>query len=100
MLSQIKVIAISKNVHQKIRAPKLQPPSKLLNGPTKHSLELLGEFEGHLKHKHKGVVHPIFVVKRRLKTNFVGHQAIISLELACRLNQIESRDWLSKYLTI
>ena len=54
------VTAISEKVHQQIGAPKLQPTSKSLNSPAEHSLEVLGKFEGHLKHKHKGVVHPIF----------------------------------------
>ena len=88
--------AVSEQVHQKIEAHKLQLPPKLLNGPTEYPLEVLGEFKRYLKHKHKVLVHQIFVVKG-LKTNLLGLSATTSLELLCILNQIENTDWLSKY---
>ena len=36
---------------------------KVTEWPSRALIEVLGEFKGQLKHKHKGVVRPIFVVK-------------------------------------
>lgn len=74
------VTAISEEVYVRIGKPKLHVPSKLLNGPAEHSLEVLGEFTGQLKHKQKALKNPIFVVKG-LKTSLLGLPAITSLKL-------------------
>jgi hypothetical protein len=94
-----KVTAISEQTYQQIGTPELLPPSKSLNGPAEHKLEVLGEFEGQIKYKNNTTTHPNFVIKG-LKTNLLGLSAITSLQLAYRLNHIggpDSPDWIKEY---
>ena len=79
------VSAISKEAYRTLQKVSMQPPSKALCGPTCHSLKVLGQFTGTLKHQQLSSAQPIFVV-RGLKTNLLGLPAITSLQLLHRVD--------------
>ena len=77
------VTAISEEAYRTLPKVSMQSPSKALFGPTYHSLKVLGQFTGTLKHQQLSSAQPIFVV-RGLKTNLLGLPAITSLQLLHR----------------
>ena len=79
------VTAISEEAYRTLPKVSIQPPLKALFGPTCHSLKVLGQFTGTLKHQQLSSAQPIFVV-RGLKTNLLGLPAITSLQLLHRVD--------------
>ncbi len=79
------VTAISEETYKTLPKVALQAPLKALYGPTCHSLQVLGQFTGTLKHQQLSSSQPIFVV-RGLKTNLLGLPAITSLQLLHRVD--------------
>ena len=54
---------------------------KVAEWPSRALIEVLGEFKGQLKHKHKGVVRPIFVVKDRRQASRTSSNHLIEASL-------------------
>ena len=80
--------AISEATHKRIGKPYLDKVSKSLYGPAGISLEVCGQFLASLSHNLAHTQQPVYVVKG-LKNNLLGLPAILSLNLATRLQQIE-----------
>ena len=72
----------------------MQQPSKLLYGPSDHSLDVMGQFEEVLYYKDRSSQQTIHAV-RRLTTNLLGLPAIISLNLASRVDTTTVADYKS-----
>lgn len=62
-------------------------PDRTLYGPSRQPLEVIGRFEGELRHKGRKTNQSIFVVKE-LQTNLLGLPSIIALNLAVRVDAI------------
>ena len=77
--------AVSQECYQALGEPRLSNPCKILYGPGKQPLDVVGQLETTLYHKGKSSKQLIFVV-RGLKTNLVGLPVIIALNLAARLD--------------
>ena len=93
------VTAISEVVHRRIGSPELAVPKKTLKGPTKNSLEVLGQFKGNLSYNGRSSDHTIFVVKG-LRNSLLGLPTITSLSLVKQVDRIteeESSTWMSRY---
>ena len=65
------VTAMSEKDYQGLRKVNLQPTSKILYGPSHHTLKTIGQFRGKVKYGEKQSEQLIFVV-RGLKTNLLG----------------------------
>ena len=72
----------------------LQKPSKLLYGSSHHSLDVMGQFEEVLHYKDRSSRQTIYAV-RGLTTNLLGLPAIISLNLASRVDTTTVADYKS-----
>ena len=81
--------AIARETWQILGKPKLHTPNKQLYGPDQQPLEVLGHFLCHLQHKEKAVQHQVFVVDH-LKTNLLGLPAITALQLAVRMDSLQT----------
>ena len=81
------VTAISEETYLSIKKPQLTSPQKILYGPSRQPLKVIGQFTGHFTHRNKIVQQPTYVVDG-LKTNLLGLPTITALELAatCRVN--------------
>jgi NTP pyrophosphatase (non-canonical NTP hydrolase) len=91
------VTAISEKAYHHIGSSPLQTSSIALNGPAKHSLEVMGQFTGTLQYKKRSSRETIYVI-RGLQSNLLGLPAISSLKLALRINQVERPiDWVKRY---
>ena len=82
------VTAISEETYRRLGRPELQQPSKVLFGPAKQTLDVLGQFTAKLKHQNHISQQPVFIV-RRLRTNLLGLPAIISLQLLYQANSVD-----------
>ena len=79
------VTAVSEESFRKLKGKDLKEPSRLLYGPGRQPLNVLGHFTESLHYKQKSSVQKIFVVKG-LRTNLLGLPAITSLDLAARVD--------------
>ena len=75
---------------------RLQKPTKILYGPARHTLDILGQFMTTLKHEQHTSLQPVFVI-RGLKNNLLGLPAIIALQLICRASSIQTGDDIQKH---
>ena len=82
------VTAVSESTYNEMGQPNLQKQSKSLYGPAGTHLEVCGHFTANLSHKSTHTKQTVYVVKG-LKNNLLGLPAILSLNLATRLQQIE-----------
>ena len=82
------VTAISEETYQRLGRPELQQPSKVLFGPARQTLDVIGQFAGTLKWHNHTSQHTVFVV-RGLRNNLLGLPAIISLQLLYRVNSVD-----------
>lgn len=80
------VTAIGKQTYGTRGNPALSSTNKLLHGPSTHPLDVLGQFHRDLFHKGNTMVQPVFVVMG-LRSNLLGHPAIVALNLAARLDE-------------
>ena len=87
------VSAVCEEFFQTLGKP-LQKPSKLLYGPSHHSLDVTGQFEEVLHYKDRSSQQKIYVV-RGLTTNLLGLPAIVSLHLASRVDTTTVADYKS-----
>ena len=90
------VTAVSERVYQSLHpTTRLLKPTKVLYGPDRKQLQVLGQFTRTLSHDKKTSVQQIFVVKG-LRTNLLGLPAITALNLAARLDSVD--DYRAKVL--
>ena len=83
------VTAISEESYKNLGKHQLTPPEKILYGPSRQPLQVIGQFIGEISYKGKSINHPVFVVAG-LKTNLLGLPAITSLNLAARINNLDA----------
>ena len=81
------VTAMSEKDYRGLRKVNLQPTSKILYGPSYHTLKTIGQFMGKVKYGKKQSEQLIFVV-RGLKTNLLGLPAIMALKIAARTDAV------------
>ena len=80
------VTAISHSTYQQLPdAPPLNTPDKVLCGPARKPLQVLGQCEIDLSHQGRSTRQQLFVVAE-LKSNLLGLPAIKALNLAARLD--------------
>ena len=76
---------MSEESFRKLKGKNLKEPSRLLYGPGRQPLNVLGQFTERLHYKQKSSLQKIFVVKG-LRTNLLCLPAITSLDLAARVD--------------
>jgi len=79
------VTAISEHTFHGLTKQKLISPKKVLYGPSRRPLQVIGQFEGKLVHKNNTATQTVYVVNG-LKTNLLGLPAITALNLATRVD--------------
>ena len=80
-----KVTAISPDTYHSLHNVELSKPEKILSGPSKKPLRVIGQFQGHFVYKAKQTSQSVFVVDE-LKTNLLGLPTITVLNLAVRVD--------------
>ena len=83
------VTAISKDVYMAIGHPKLQRPGKILCGPNKQPLDVLGCITVQLAYKQRSIRHHVYVVKS-LNQNLLGLPAILALNILSRVDDLST----------
>ena len=78
------VTAMSEDTYRTLGSPRLTKPEKILYGPSKQSLKVMGQFQGTINYQSRELVQPIFVVKG-LNNNLLGLPAVTALHLIARL---------------
>ena len=73
------VTAISRDAYKAIGHLKLQPPGKILCGPNKQPLDVVGRITVRLGYKQRSIRHHVYVVNL-LNHNLLGLPAILSLK--------------------
>ena len=79
------VDAISEATYNTMGCPRLCKPSRILYGPAKQPLEVLGVFSDTVKRSRHSTRRPIYVVKR-LHTNLMSLKTITALKLVHRVD--------------
>lgn len=85
------VTAISEETYLQLGGVRLQRPTKVLCGPARHALDVLGQFMTVLKHEQDTSLLPVFVI-RGLKNNLLGLPAVVALQLICRASSVRTGD--------
>ena len=86
------VTAISHTAYQQLsKPPPLSTPDKVLYGPSRHPLQVLGQCQCDLIHKERSSTQQVFVVEG-LKNNLLGLPAITALNLAARVDMTSDCD--------
>ena len=83
------VTAISKEVYMAIGHPKLQRPGKILCGPSKQPLDVLGHITVQLTYKQCSIRHNVYIVQS-LNQNLLGLPAILALNILSRLDNLST----------
>ena len=60
---------------------------KILSGPSREALKVMGQFQGHFVYKTRTASQPVYVVDG-LKTNLLGLRTITALNLAARVDAL------------
>ena len=81
------VTAITPDTYHSLQNVELSKPEKILSGPSRKPLKVIGQFQGHFVHRTKQTSQSVFVVKG-LKTNLLGLPTITALNLAVRVDVI------------
>ena len=89
------VTAISTEAHQHIGSPELSSSSRVLYGPARQTLKVLGQFQGTLRHHGHDFQETISVVDG-LRTNLLGLQAITALRLIQRISIVTAEEEIFK----
>ena len=90
------VTAISEKVFKTVTTAQLQKPSKILSGPTRQKLNVLGQFNATLAHKDAKSEQEVFVI-RGLQNNLLGLPAITALNLLCRIQATYAEDIYNQF---
>ena len=80
------VTAISSDTHLRLGSPTMNTPDKVLFGPSREPLKVLGHFLATMTHKGKTAEQQVFVMEG-LKTNLLGLPAIQALHLAAQIDE-------------
>ena len=83
--------AINEGTHRLLGEPELRKPTKVLWGPAHQTLDVEGQFMGWLKYRKRSARQSVYVVKG-LKTNLLGLWAITALQLACRIDAVNTEE--------
>ena len=89
------VTAISEDTFRQLGGVRLQRPSKVLYGPARHTLDVLGQYMTTLRHEQSSSLQPVFVV-RGLKNNLLGLPAVVALQLIHLVNNVRTGDDIRK----
>ena len=89
------VTGISEETFRQLGGASLQRPCKVLYGPARHTLDVLGQFMTTQRHEQRSSLQPVFVV-RRLKNNLLGLLAIVALQLIHRVSSVKTEDNIRK----
>ena len=81
------VTAITPETYHNLQNMELRKPERILSGPSRKPLKVIGQFQGHFVHRAKQTSQAVFVVKG-LKTNLLGLPTITTLNLAVRVDSI------------
>ena len=65
----------------------LHKSEKILSGPPREALKVMGQFQGHFVYKTRTASQPVYVVDG-LKTNLLGLPTITALNLAARIDAL------------
>ena len=79
------VTAISKEVYDAIGQPRLHKPTKVLCGPSRQPLDVLGRITVQLRYKNNTIKHHMYVVKT-LNQNLLGLPAILALNILTKVD--------------
>ena len=79
------VTAISPETYKCLRNVELCKSKKILSGPSRKALKVMGQFQGHFVYKTRTTSQPVYVVDG-LKTNLLGLPTITALNLAARID--------------
>ena len=90
------VTAITTKTHQQLQQPTLNTPDRILHGPSKQPLKVLGQFEGKFTHKGRESQQQVYVVDE-LTTNLLGLPAITALHLAARIEETHTETDITKH---
>ncbi len=85
------VTAITEDTHKKLSKIQLQRATKVLHGPTRQNLNVIGQFTAKLRHNQASSTHTIFVI-RGLKNNLLGLPAIRELQLLSKVEETNSSE--------
>ena len=80
------VTAISDVAFRAFKGLKLDRPKKMLYGPARTLLKVIGQFEGELFYRGKTTKQNVYVVNG-LRTNLLGLPAILALKLVAKLEE-------------
>ena len=81
------VTAITSDTYHSLQSVELNKPEKILSGPSRKPLKVIGQFQGHFVHRTKQTSQSVFVVEG-LKTNLLGLPTITALNLLVRVDII------------
>ena len=81
------VTAIAPDTYHNLQNVELRKPERILSGPSRKPLKVIGQFQGHFVHRTKQTSQAVFVVEG-LKTNLLGLPTITALNLAVRVDSI------------
>ena len=99
--TEAEVTVMSEKDYRGLGKVKLQPTSKILYGPSHHTLKTIGQFMGKIKYGEKQCEQLIFVI-RGLKTNLLGLPTIMALKLAARTDAVidQKTQLIEKYPSV
>ena len=89
------VTGITGNTFQEMRNVNLRMSGKILYGPSNQPLSVMGQFQGKFIHKDRDAEQTVYVV-RGLKISLMGLLAIITLNLASRVDAITEVNYDTK----
>ena len=85
------VSAISEETYRGLNGVHLKKSSKVLYGPARHALDVVGQFTATLHYRQRPTKQRVFVV-RDLQANLLRLPAIIALQLLCRVDAVSTDD--------
>ena len=83
----VEVTAITEKTYNSLPNVVLKKPQKILQGPAKQHLNVLGQFTTTLSHGPKSTIQTIYVINGH-KTYLLGLQAITALNILCRVDDL------------
>ena len=85
------VSAMSKDIYEAIGKPQLDKPTKVLCGPGRQTLDVLGCCTVKISYKQQSIHQPVYVI-RKLTNNLLGLPAITALNILTQVNAVHKVD--------
>lgn len=85
------VTTISDETYQQLNTGELSDPEKILYGPSRQPLLVVGQFSGSFTYKGEATIQPVYVIKG-LKNNLLGLPTITALHLLVRVDATSSKE--------